>query len=104
VAYADRSVRPEIVWAALDCPSGIAAGEAFDLGPRAAIVLGRMTARVARLPEVGDECRLIAWPIARDGRKLTAGSALLGPDDQVLAVANAVWLTVPHPQSSEEES
>jgi hypothetical protein len=98
-AYGSGGVRPEIVWAALDCPSGIAAGEAFDLGPGGAIVLGRMTANVAALPEVGDECRLIAWPIARDGRKLTAGSALLGPDDRVLAVATAVWLTIARPVS-----
>jgi hypothetical protein len=97
VAYADGVVRPEIVWAALDCPSGIAAGEAFDLGPEAAIVLGRMTANVAALPQAGDECRLIAWPIARDSRKLTAGSALLGPDDRVLAVATAVWVTIARP-------
>src|SRR5262249_36973408 len=32
-----------------------------------------------------------------EGRKLTAGSALLGPGGQVLATARAVWLTVPRP-------
>jgi hypothetical protein len=88
-------VHPEIVWAALDCPSGIAAGEAVDLGQETALVLGRMTARLGKPPAVGDECRVIAWPIGRDGRKLTAGSVLLGPDDEVLAEARAVWLTVP---------
>ena len=41
---------------------------------------------------------MIAWPEQRDGRKLTAGSALLGPDGEVLAVAGAVWLTVPRPE------
>jgi hypothetical protein len=40
---------------------------------------------------------VIAWPERRDGRKLTAGSALLGPNGEVLAVAGAVWLTVPRP-------
>ena len=38
---------------------------------------------------------MIAWPVARDGRKLTAGSAVLGPDGEVLAVASTLWLTVP---------
>jgi hypothetical protein len=95
VADGGLRVPPEIVWAALDCPSGIAAGEAVDLGQETAIVLGRMTARLATPPAVGDECRVIAWPIGRDGRKLTAGSALLGPDDEVLAEARTVWLTVP---------
>jgi hypothetical protein len=92
-----RSVRPELVWAALDCPSGIAAIEATDIGQDNAILLGRMTAGLAALPSVGDECQVVAWPIGRDGRKLTAGSALLGPGGEVLAVAKTVWITVPRP-------
>ena len=56
-----------------------------------------MTARLAALPVAGDEYPVIAWPDERDGRKLTAGSALLGPGGQVLAAARAVWLTVPRP-------
>jgi hypothetical protein len=97
VTGASGSVRPEVVWAALDCPSGIAAAEATSLGPDTAILLGRMTARVAALPMAGDPCRVIAWPAGRDGRKLTAGSALLGPGGDLLAVARTVWLTVPRP-------
>jgi hypothetical protein len=92
-----RRVWPEIVWAALDCPSGIAVAEAAGVGPGTAILLGRMTTTVAELPAVGEECQLIAWPVGQDGRKLTAGSALLGPAGEVLAVARAVWLTVPRP-------
>jgi hypothetical protein len=91
-----------MVWAALDCPSGIAAAEAAGLGGGSgwdtAILLGRMTVTtLAARPAVGDQCRVIAWPERRDGRKLTAGSALLGPGGEVLAVAGAVWLTVPRP-------
>src|ERR1700729_1310090 len=97
VAGAGGRVRPEVVWAALDCPSGIAAAEAADLAQDTAILLGRMTANLAVLPAVGDQYRVIAWPGQRDGRKLTAGSALLGPGGQVLATARAVWLTVPRP-------
>lgn len=88
-------VRPEIVWAALDCPSGIAAAEAADIGRDTVILLGRMTASVPVLPAVGDDCRVVAWPTGRDGRKLMAGSALLGPDGALLATAETVWLTVP---------
>src|SRR6266700_6931717 len=103
VTGADGRVRPEVVWAALDCPSGIAAAEAAGLdgepGWDTAILLGRMTApTLAARPAVGDPCRVIAWPERRDGRKLTAGSALIGPDGEVLAVAGAVWLTVPRPE------
>jgi hypothetical protein len=49
------------------------------------------------LPTAGDQCRVMAWPEGRDGRKLTAGSALLGLGGQVLAAARTVWLTVPRP-------
>jgi hypothetical protein len=97
VTDASGRVRPEVVWAALDCPSGIAAAEAADLGPDTAVLLGRMTASLAVRPVAGGQYQVIAWPGERDGRKLTAGSALLGPGGQVLAAARAVWLTVPRP-------
>ena len=111
VAGADGKVRPEVVWAALDCPSGIAAAEAAGLGPAeateagagwdTAILLGRMTASLVARPAAGDQCRVIAWPQTQDGRKLTAGSALIGPGGEVLAVAAALWLTVPHPSQAQ---
>ena len=97
VTNADGRVRPEVVWAALDCPSGIAAAEATALSQDTAILLGRMTASLATPPAPGDRCVVIAWPGARDGRKLRAGSAVLGPGGEVLAAASAVWLTVPRP-------
>jgi hypothetical protein len=97
VAGTDGRLRSEVAWAALDCPGGIAAAEHARLGQDAAIVLGRMTASLAALPAPGDQCVVIAWPDGRDGRKLTAGSALLGPGGDVLAVARTVWVTVPRP-------
>ena len=97
VAGPGARVRPEMVWAALDCPGGIAAAEAAGLAQDTAILLGRMTTSLAALPAAGDRCLVIAWPGGRDGRKLTAGSALTGPDGKVLAAARTVWLTVPRP-------
>ena len=97
VTDASGRVRPEVVWAALDCPSGIAAAEAAGLAQDTAILLGQMTASLAVLPAADEQYRVIAWPAGRDGRKLSAGSALLGPGGQVLAAASTVWLTVPRP-------
>jgi hypothetical protein len=57
----------------------------------------KIAASLAALPVAGDWCCLIAWLGGRDGRELTAASALLGPDGQALATARAVWLTVPRP-------
>ena len=97
VVGADGRVRPEVLWAALDCPSGIAAAEAAPVPAGTAAVLGRMTATVRGRPRPGDRCRVVAWPLAGDGRKLHAGSALLGPDGEVLAAARTVWITVARP-------
>jgi hypothetical protein len=94
VAGAGGRVRPEVVWAALDCPSGIAATDATELPAGTAVVLGRMDAAVGGLPRPGDRCRVVAWPLGVDGRKLHAGSAVLGPDGEVLATARTVWVTV----------
>jgi hypothetical protein len=88
---------PEVVWAALDCPSGIAAADSAGLAGDTAILLGRMAASLAVLPLIGDQCLVIAWPGGRHGRRLLAGSALVGPGGQVLAAARTVWLTMPRP-------
>jgi hypothetical protein len=97
VADDDGRVRPEVVWAALDCPAGIAAGEAAELPDDVTCLLGRMSARVIERPEVGRPCRVVAWPLGRDGRKLAAGSALLDAAGSVLATSRSLWLTVPSP-------
>jgi hypothetical protein len=95
VSGPDGQVRDEVVWAALDCPGGMAAGEAAALPADTAVLLGRMTARLAAPVRTGTGYGVVAWLLGRDGRKLTAGSALLGPDGQVVAAARAVWVTVP---------
>jgi hypothetical protein len=100
VTATDGRVWPEVVWAALDCPSGLAAAAAADLAPDIVVVLGQMTATVAGLPRAGDKCHVVAWPLEQEGRKLTAGAALVGPDSRVLAAASALWITVPRPGST----
>lgn len=83
-----HDVTPEIVWAAIDCPGAYAAG---DPG-RGEVVLGRMTARIDRLPEEGEPCVVVGWPLGEDGRKLFAGTAVYGRDGAPLAVARQVWI------------
>jgi hypothetical protein len=95
VSGPDGQVRNEVVWAALDCPGGVAAVEAAAVPADTAVLLGQMTARLTAPPRIGAEHQVVAWLLGRDGRKLTAGSALLGPDGEVLAAARAVWISVP---------
>ena len=83
-----RHVSPAVVWAAIDCPGAYAAG---DPG-RGEVVLGRMTARIERLPDAGERCVVVGWPLGDEGRKLFAGTALYGASGDVLAVARQVWI------------
>ena len=82
------NARPEIVWAAIDCPGAYAVGA----DGRGDIVLGRMTARVDRVPEAGETCVVAAWPLGEDGRKLYAGTALFAQDGELLALARQTWI------------
>jgi hypothetical protein len=96
LASEDGGVAGAFIWAALDCPTGIAAVGAQHLGMTGAetVLLGRMSARITRRPHPGDRCILVAWPTGRDGRKLFANSALLSADGKLLAVAQATWILV----------
>lgn len=81
-------VSPEVVWASIDCPGAYAAGDPA----RGEMVLGRMAARIERLPEEGEHCVVVGWPLGEEGRKLFAGTALYGACGDVLAVARQVWI------------
>lgn len=86
--WSAREVSPEVVWAAIDCPGAYAVG-----GPgRGEVVLGRMAAEISRLPEEGERCVVVAWPLGEDGRKLYAGTALFGADAEPLAWARQTWI------------
>jgi hypothetical protein len=79
---------PALVWAAIDCPGAYAVGA----DGRGDIVLGRMTARVLRVPTPGEECAAVSWPLGEEGRKLYAGTALFAADGELLALAKQVWI------------
>ena len=76
------------MWAAIDCPGAYAVGAEG----RGDIVLGRMTARVERVPGVDEECVVTAWPLGEDGRKLHAGTALFSAGGELLAIARQTWI------------
>jgi hypothetical protein len=80
-------VRPELVWAVLDCPTYFAAYLDDDLGLS---FLVRFAARIDAPVIAGREHVAIAWPIESEGRKRRAGSAVMTPEGKVLAVADAL--------------
>jgi hypothetical protein len=82
-------VDPLFVWAALDCPSGFAC---MPLGTRT--VLASMTATL-KAPVYPDRAYVVtAWPIASEGRKHRAGSAIHEQDGRQVALAEALWITI----------
>lgn len=81
-------VEPAFVWAALDCPGAIAVG----FPDRGETLLGRFAARIDELPEAGERCVVVGWPLGEEGRKLYAGTALYGEDGRPLARARATWI------------
>ena len=88
LAGEDGFVRPEFLWAALDCPGYFAAE---NRAGRA--LLGRMSATIYRSVRPGEELIVTGWPIASEGRKHRVGSALHDPEGQLVAAAAATWIT-----------
>ncbi len=96
-ADADGLTQTEVVWAALDCP-GFFAWVAKE--GRHGALLGTMTGEVIRRPRAGEDCIITAWPLAREGRKETAGVALFAVDGELLARGHQVWImSVPPAQA-----
>jgi len=83
----DGLVRPEFVWAALDCPSGFALLEAFG---RRKAVLTQLTARLLRPLPVGARWIVLGWPFAAEGKSLLGASAIYSESGELHALASAV--------------
>lgn len=88
LADAAGTVQRRHVWAALDCPSY------FGLTSRPMALLGRLTARIDRVPGVGEPLVAIGWPLRIEGRKHFAGSALCDADGNDLAAGLATWIEI----------
>ena len=85
----DGSLRPEFIWAALDCPSGWAAN---DFAPGRHAVLGRISARIVSPVAAEKQYVVVGWPRSEDGRKIHAGSAVFDEHGAVCAYALTTWI------------
>ncbi len=85
----EGQVKPELIWAALDCPTYFAT---YIHGDLATSFLAQMTARIDAPVPVGEEHVVIAWPIEVDGRKRLAGSAVLSSSGTALALARVLLI------------
>jgi hypothetical protein len=89
VADGDGCVRPECVWAALDCPTSAPVAN-FGKGPP--LVLARLTARLACPARADERHTILSWPLAVDGRKRQAAAALFDPQGRLLCASRALWI------------
>jgi hypothetical protein len=85
----DGNVRPEFVWAALDCPTYFACHLEGEL---TLSMLVRQRTEILAPVRAGEEHVIIAWPIQQDGRKRLAGAAILATDGETLAVTEALLI------------
>jgi hypothetical protein len=91
LAGADGVVRPEFVWAALDCSGGVGSWLADPIGGNP-FVLGRMAVTIDRPVGAGAQHAVVGWRAAHDGRKVTAGSAIFTSDGGLVATGLATWV------------
>lgn len=92
LAGASGAVASEFLWAALDCPGGIAV---LPVAAGNAVVLGEMCAEIDGAVTPGDHCVVIGWRAGTDGRKRYAGSAAFDARGKRVAWSRATWIEVP---------
>jgi hypothetical protein len=92
LAGANGVVRPELVWAALDCSGGIGSF-GMDLGHASSpFVLGRLAVSIVGPVRASDPHAVLGWRIGLDGRKLGAGSAIFTGAGELVGLARATWI------------
>lgn len=87
-----------VIWASLDCPSGLARFASSQLDSQIDAVLGRMTTIVHRRPAAGELTVASGWAISDEGRRQLSGSALWSATGEVLAASQTVWIVLSEEQ------
>jgi hypothetical protein len=82
-------VPPELVWAALDCPTSAPVAN-FGEGP--AMVLASLTARIGCAVRAGEPHTILSWPLGEDGRKHWGAAALYDSEGVLTCVSRALWI------------
>lgn len=85
----DGRVRPEFVWAVLDCPATFAP---LLMGAQDPAFLAGFSVRIDAPVVAGAEHVVVGWPIAVDGRKHHAGGAIFAADGALLAAGRALLI------------
>ena len=84
-------VRPEFVWAALDCPGAFS----FESPAGGALLLGEIAADLKGPVRIGERHITAGWEIERKGRRHLTGTAVFTESGECLALARSTWFEVP---------
>jgi len=93
LADGDGAVRPEFVWAALDCPTAFACD--LDGHP---IVLAQLAGRLDRPIRANEPLVITAWRTGCEGRKQHSACAISTPDGETVAASKALWIALREPK------
>lgn len=85
----DQLLRPEFLWAAMDCPTGFAAG----FPTAGTLVTGRLAVQQLKTIRTGSGCVLMSWPLGIEGRKHFS-AACLYQNEVLCAAARATWIRI----------
>lgn len=92
-AIEDGVLRPDLLWGVLDCPGALAimhvAGE-----PTFAALVG-MTGELRAPVRAGERVLVLGFALEADGRKRTAGTAVLGEDGEVRGHTRQLTIAMP---------
>jgi hypothetical protein len=97
LAGEDGLLPPELIWAALDCPTSVPVANDWGEPGFLPIVLARLSVRILKPVHAGEQHTIVSWPIEFDGRKRHAGAALHSGDGELRAVARALWIELKPP-------
>lgn len=87
-------VRPEFLWAALDCPGYFAL---HSDRPPSLMLLGRFAAQIEDEIRVGERCVVVGWALGSEGRKSFAGTAIFAENGRSVGKARATWIRMDRP-------
>jgi hypothetical protein len=88
LANGSEEIRPEFIWAAMDCPTGFAGG--FPWAGK--LVTGRLAVTQLGAVRVEEPHVIMSWPLGWDGRKSHAAAALYTSTGKLCAQAKATWI------------
>jgi hypothetical protein len=91
----DGAVRPELVWAALDCPTIMAHVFAAPPDSSEAVVTARFAVARRGVVRAGEPHVVMGWDAGLDGRARIGGGAVLSATGEVLALARHALVPAP---------